>query len=225
MSCTRTREMLDDHVDGALAPDDARAVEAHLAGCAACRAEAEALADLVRGLAELPAEIEPPAAIRRAIDLRLDAAPAGRRTAVAPWLAAAAVLALAAALWLAVERPGRAPGGRGDDRAAPGTADSNAAVAAVAAAADDHAVAGAERALLRARDDLRAALAARRDALPPETLRLVEDNLQVIEAAIGRIEVALAAEPGNPDLERMRVAYRRQELALLERANRAASRM
>ncbi len=40
MTCQEMDERLDDYVDGVLAAVDARAVEAHLASCAACR-EAE----------------------------------------------------------------------------------------------------------------------------------------------------------------------------------------
>jgi hypothetical protein len=43
MSCAESRDLLSAHVDGALAPDERAALEAHLAGCAECRRELAAL--------------------------------------------------------------------------------------------------------------------------------------------------------------------------------------
>lgn len=59
MNCHEARERLAAFQDGALAPDEAKAMDAHLAGCPACAAE---LGDLVRAMKlvrELP-EVEPP---------------------------------------------------------------------------------------------------------------------------------------------------------------------
>lgn len=242
LDCARVRELLDDHLDGALAPEAARAVDGHLASCGACRAEANALAALVADLAALPASIDPPAALWQAIERRTRAIalPATGAPGRTPWrvAAVAAALLIAVAAWLAgtaLRRPDAGAASTTSASAAPAASpvtspatpahSSAGARPGGNAAGAEPAVAEAERALLRAKEHLRAALADRRDALSPDTLRLVEDNLQVIEAAILKIDAALAEEPGNPDLKRMRVAYHRKELALLERANRAASRM
>ena len=53
MTCKDFDLLLPLHATGALAPDEAAQVEAHLAGCATCRAEAEADA-AVLALAKLP---------------------------------------------------------------------------------------------------------------------------------------------------------------------------
>jgi anti-sigma factor RsiW len=38
LTCHDVIDVLDDHLDGALAPEDAAALERHLAGCEPCRA-------------------------------------------------------------------------------------------------------------------------------------------------------------------------------------------
>ncbi|MDH3238304.1 MAG: zf-HC2 domain-containing protein [Deltaproteobacteria bacterium] len=43
MDCTKTREMIQDHIDGRLSPDAAGAVRGHLGGCRPCAAEEEEL--------------------------------------------------------------------------------------------------------------------------------------------------------------------------------------
>jgi anti-sigma factor RsiW len=95
------------HATGALAPPEASRLEAHLAGCAACRAEAARDAEVL-ALAKLP---PPSEAERRAVadrDLPRRAASAlhradRRRTG---WKRAAAGIAIAAAVLFAVLSPG-----------------------------------------------------------------------------------------------------------------------
>jgi anti-sigma factor RsiW len=53
------RELLDDYVDGALSWPDRRIVESHLAACAGCRADYDALVALTAATAALPRSIEP----------------------------------------------------------------------------------------------------------------------------------------------------------------------
>ena len=110
MDCHETREILEEYRRRALEPDRARAVEAHLAGCPACRAmlaREEAVARLVQAVPRSPA---PPALARqvRALGVR-------RRGVVAwlerPWVAAAlAAIVVAAVLTPFVRRPAPSPG-------------------------------------------------------------------------------------------------------------------
>jgi anti-sigma-K factor RskA len=58
------REMLAEHALGALAADEARALETHLAMCAECRAELAAWLDTSSALAFATPLVEPPAALR-----------------------------------------------------------------------------------------------------------------------------------------------------------------
>ena len=43
MDCTKTREMIQDHIDGCLPPDAAEAIRGHLGACRPCAAEEEEL--------------------------------------------------------------------------------------------------------------------------------------------------------------------------------------
>jgi hypothetical protein len=79
-------------------------------------------------------------------------------------------------------------------------------------------VAEAEAELVKARNELLVALDARRSTVSPETLRVVDDNLVLIDGAIARISAALADDPWNPRLaNRLARAYRTQ-IELLQRA-------
>lgn len=52
-------DQIDDYMDGELAEAERAAVERHLSGCAACRADVEALRSLVADARALPRELEP----------------------------------------------------------------------------------------------------------------------------------------------------------------------
>lgn len=70
MDCRRVRELLEDELDGALAPDDARALEEHTAACPACAREREILAEIDTALSQAPLENAPrwlPMAVAREI--------------------------------------------------------------------------------------------------------------------------------------------------------------
>jgi anti-sigma factor RsiW len=54
MNCSRVRSNISEYVDGALAPADRYAVEAHIAACEACRTECEAQQRMARLLIEMP---------------------------------------------------------------------------------------------------------------------------------------------------------------------------
>lgn len=98
MTCDETRLELLDHLRGRLDPAERRAMEAHLAECGACTAEARAevaLDDALRSLPRHPA----PEALKRRLAL-LSGAP--RRSAPPRRLVRLAAPALAASLALAV---------------------------------------------------------------------------------------------------------------------------
>jgi anti-sigma factor RsiW len=90
----RAARHLSAYLDGELAPAERRAIEAHLAVCAACREELDALAQVKRLLGRLP-EVEPPAGLWASL----------RARAVAPAHPAASLLE---ALRAAFRRPAAA---------------------------------------------------------------------------------------------------------------------
>ncbi len=70
MDCRRVRELLEDEIDGALGPDDARVLDEHVAACPACAREREALAEIDAALCDAPIGAAPrwlPMAVAREI--------------------------------------------------------------------------------------------------------------------------------------------------------------
>jgi hypothetical protein len=72
----------------------------------------------------------------------------------------------------------------------------------------------------RATDALKAALDTRRGSLSPETLRTVDQDLRVIDAALDSLRSALAKEPGNEELSRLLISTHQRKLDLLQHVTR-----
>lgn len=212
-------ERLNDWVDGLLEADEARVVETHVATCAACRDDADRLRALLALTAELPASIEPPPGTWESIAARTVDLGRARREILRgmrlPLAAAAAVLvslsAGATALLL-----------RGDEAAT---------TAPVVAAADARPATGTSATLVAAEDTyerefdrLIGEFRARRDALDPATVTVVEENLLIIEGALAAAKAALGADPSNRDLPLLITDTHRQRIQLVERALRLSTR-
>jgi hypothetical protein len=180
--------------------------------------DATAASEIRARIAALPAEIAPPRDLWPAIAARTVAhrAPARRfPVLVAAALGAAAGLVLTILL---LRSPRFAPETPGESLLAGGAPPAAPAVALAA-----YAETGRE--LDAVRDELRRAIDARSEALPPETRELVFESLATIERAIADIEAALARQPADPALARAYVDYRAREIALLRQANRLAARL
>jgi predicted anti-sigma-YlaC factor YlaD len=217
----RWTSKLSDYLDGGLTPAERTVLQAHLDGCAGCRTVLEELRGLASAAREMgglapPRDLWPgiEAAIREGAPAVPDAEaerrrgrkvitlptaggrrPERRRAGIvltAPQLAAAAVVlvavSVAATRW-----------------AGPGTPATDVPVASEEArsplslAADVPAPPASLAAELSMLEDQ---LAAVRDALDPNTLRVLERNMAVIERAIEDSRQALALEPGNEFLSR-----------------------
>lgn len=205
MTCGDVEARLDEYVDGTLGTRERAAVDAHLAGCAACRAALAELRGLVANAHALPQRIEPPRELWTGIAARIMKR---RRPArgTAWWRGRAlwaGVSAAAATLVLVfgVQRltgPGRPSG----------------------------AVQGwgvVEAGYERATAELARTLAAERHRLRPETVALVERNLRIIDAALREARAALAEDPGNVDLRQFVATAARQKVELLQWAARVAT--
>ena len=219
MNCQGFADRLDDFLDGALPEEERIAAAAHRNGCPACR-EAEArLAAVVGRAASLPRRVEPGRDLWPGIAGRI-----GKRDGLRgvfgggrpPWpqlgvLAAAAALVVVSSVVAAVLVASRAP--------SPGL--SGATAGAATASLD---FAAARGSYVAARAQLVAALAARRGSLSPATVRVVNDNLAIIDTAVREMGEALARDPGNRELPGLLLTAYRQEIEMLQRATRIPAR-
>jgi putative zinc finger protein len=216
MTCDRVTERLDDYLDGELGEAEFQEVELHLAGCAACRDEERSLRAVVAMAAALPRRQEPSrdlwpeiaeeiARRRRFTLLRGAAARPGLYWAAG--LAAAATLA--AVVWLAPRSTPPAP------MAAGPTPDP--AVQRVSYGGGVETLAKAERDYERATAELMAALDTRRASLSPETSASIDENLRVIDQALAEIRAALEKDPASPRLGHMLTSTHEKKIETLRR--------
>ena len=220
-------DRLSEYVDGELEQSERRALEAHLATCPACAAT---LGELRRVVARAHAlDDRPPAADLwpgvasgiglaphdRAAALDLGQARRVRRfTFSVPQLLAASVALMvvsAAAVWLTLGRgrvPGSGPIAQGDT--------SVPQVAAGNWARDpnyDTAIGQLESALAEGR---------RSGKLDSATVRILEANLAIVDAAIAEGQRALASDPGSAYLNYHLADTMRRKLELLRQATTIA---
>ncbi len=196
---------IDDYVDGLLAPEDLQGFELHLESCGTCQhalAEARALADLA---GELPESVAPSRDLWQDIDARIAPKPVTRL----PWarlaLAAVVLIATTAGLtsWL-VQPPETVA----------------AAEAPVEAPSMPLAATEWEAQMQEATTALSEALEARRGELDPEAVRIVEENLVLIDRAIRECHEALGTDPENPRVKAALLATWQRKVDLLELATR-----
>ncbi len=219
MSDTWT-EFLSDHLDGGLAPSDARELERHLETCAECSetlARLRAVKDRAAALVDPPAPDDLWAGIASRIGSAGSTGAAGprvlalpRRHATAAWAvpaaAAAAVALVIGVQWFAGHAPRRAE----PLAAAPAPAET-----AQAATFDAERVEGEIAQLQQALDR-------GRGKLDPKTISVLETNLKVIRAATEDARRALAADPANRELQDYFAATVQSKLALMRQATAMA---
>jgi hypothetical protein len=214
MTCEELDARLDDWLDGTLPSAERATVEAHLAGCPACREAERRLRQVLAHAAALPRSVSPtrdlwPATLRR---LRRERAFAWGRGGWSLALAAAAVvlMGIVAVLWgqraptpaRMVEIPSPRPDLTLTTAEPPGL---------------DPELVAAERDYERAANTLLAALQEQKGRLQPDTLAKVEGNLEVIDRALDEVRQALAKDPSNIDLNRMLVSTHRKKVDVLRR--------
>lgn len=215
-------------LDDELAPAARAGAEAHIAACAACAAELAALRALALDLAGLPRGVAPARDLLSGIHARLDGGavvplrpdttatagphlprgPLAQRTlGSARWVlaaAAAVLVVLSSALTaLLMERRAVEPAFIATD-----------ASALVPPVELDR----VEARFVSATSELERVLDAQRASLSPETVRILEENLAIIDAALAEARTALRADPGNPVLSEILMATYEMKLDLLRRA-------
>jgi hypothetical protein len=225
MSDHLREDRIHDYVDDLLCHEERAEAERHLLTCTQCQREVAALRDLLTDLHDMP-DVHPERELLTDINARIDAAPMhasaggllpGKPVAIGdrslrslryPLAAAALVLiALSASLTVALfDRGNSANAGRniaGGETSAAGGRNVLASSPRNPTPVDQHyGVAAAE---------LEELLAEQRANLSPETVRLVEDNLRVIDTALAEARAALREDPGNAALsDLVRSAYEKK---------------
>lgn len=219
---THWTDRLSDYLDGTLTGADRHECERHLAACAECTATLDELRRVV-ARAQALEDRAPRADLWAGIAARIGVSSPGvtslgaerarRRFAfTVPQLAAASIaliLLSAGGAWLAFSRGGNheipltVSGWRGDTAAA-------ATVSWVSRADPKYDARVAE---------LQKALDEGRGRLDTTTVRIIEKNLRIIDAAIGQARRALAADPANQYLNVHLADTMRRKLDLLRQAS------
>lgn len=216
-------DRLSDYLDDEVGAAERASIEAHLAGCADCRATLDSLRAVMARAARLEdsapevdlwpgvaARIQPAARRAARVSPFRRALSAQRFTFTLPQLAAAslALMVLSGGLvWMARSGDPRADFQPISAEAVPGD------VVAMAPAnfADAHYDAAVA--------DLEKTLEDGRGRLDPETIRVIEENLGAMDRAIDQCRRALTADPANVYLNSHLAASRQRKLELLRRAS------
>jgi anti-sigma factor RsiW len=224
---TEWTDKLSDYLDGELSDQEQRAVAAHVAGCVEC---SQALHEL-RGVVERArtlVPVEPPGDLWKAVADRIavenerPVATFGTRRRFSftwPELIAASILLVLVSGWAALRmnRPSsadlqvRQPGSTDLQVRQPGSADLQAGPDVVPASVDDTEYDAAVA-------DLQRALQSGRGQLDPATVKIVEQNLAIIDQAVDDARRALAQDPANADLTGYLQETKRRKLDLLRHA-------
>ena len=197
-----TEQQINDYIDDVLPADDAVIVQAHIHECADCRTEVDALRTMLQRVATLPRSIMPER------DLRPNLSVQPKAKTLWHWrypLAAAAVLLVAVSSTVTVLLT------RNDQPAV--------RITEVPGGVD---LVNLEQQYTSELESLQRTLRVRRDELSPETVRILEENLAIIDRAIQEARAALIGDPQSDMLgELLRSAYQRK-LDLLKQAARSS---
>ncbi|HET9317949.1 MAG TPA: zf-HC2 domain-containing protein [Vicinamibacteria bacterium] len=206
MSGAHVVDRLDDYMDGDLSEAEFQEVELHLAGCADCAAEHAFLGELLAGAASLPKSVAPPRDLWPGIAARLR-----RRTVPSSyWLAGlAAAAALLVTLTLTL-KPRPTPTATTTSLPAGGEI-------VPASARLPPELEAAEAEYERATAQLMAAIAQRRDSLPPATMAALHENLRTIDDALASVRAAVIADPTNPRLNHLLASTHQRKVETLRR--------
>ena len=208
MTCQEVLERLDDYVDGALTESEFQEIELHLTGCPDCREEERLSRSILAQASALSREVEPSRDLWAGIASRIsERKTPGLRTYFPSLLAAALVLVGILTRLHPVPQATPAP----------------ALGELQPAALLEPSLANAEMEYGRATDALKAALDARRASVSPETLKTVDQDLRLIDAALDSLRSALAKEPGNEELSRLLISTHQRKLDLLESVTRLSN--
>jgi anti-sigma factor RsiW len=206
--------VINDYVDGALAPRERVDVERHLDSCPACRQLVADLQEITRAATTLEPH-EPPARawsrIVRAIALEAGRAPVVARASRARWLAVAAALVLATFVGLRFSPFGAR-------RTTPDAPASIATTGNAVNAADalETEMRQAEQHYEKAIKGLEKIANAEQGALDPGTAATLTKNLAVIDQAIGESRAAVRSQPASEPAQQSLIENFKTKIGLLQ---------
>lgn len=212
--CKTVKPLLDLMVDDDLGSEEKAMAEEHLRTCPTCRAELELLQSITRTAAALPHDLSPSRDLWEGIETRLEARRPIRRWMNPLVLAAAAMVFAAIGLGVLLA-PSRTT--------APPTGGFPSSEGVVHAQSERLPSRGFRFEYEQARNDLEAVIESRRDRLDPETLEVIERNMNVIDQAIIDIEQALDSNPGETQLDRQLMLAYQQQIKVLKWAVRLSA--
>lgn len=198
-----TDDILSAHLDGDLAPARDDEVRRHLETCDACREACDDLRTLRDDLAAFGTTAPSPEVWSRIVQAGAVTSPRIGRVRRTAWVAAATAAAAAAAvlaLILIPEAPDSTP------KEAPARPDP------IAALVD---VQRAESAYREAIDALEGAVRTETPRFEPQTMAIVNQSLEEVEAAIDRSREAVRRDPGNVEAVRTLLAAYQEKVDLL----------
>ena len=204
---------LQDFREGLLDPEAEGQVREHLDECSQCRRELEALTELLDGLRGLAVESQPSRDLWPQIAWRMEGAKTrshpgrGRRVNLPAWQLLVASIALivisGGSVWAFLSGRMEAGGPLGPHQETP---------AQLVGWQD--AYSGYDQAVA----DLDTVLEKGREVLDPETVRVLEENLQTIDRAIQEAGEALRQDPASTVLQRFLADNLRKKVELLRQA-------
>ena len=215
-----TELQLNDYVDELLSEPERAQLDAHVADCAECRAELAALRNVLADVHALPPGVRPARDLLPGIHAALAA---GKATPIDTWrtrslwsarvpLAAAAILLVVASVVVTRFLDQRGPAGSAY------TPQPNGSSVLVSQQVNE-----LETRYEGAIAELQQMIDAQRAQLSPATVRVLEENLRVIDRAIRESRAALQADPANEMVNEMLWSAYEKKLELLRRATSAAS--
>lgn len=216
MTCDRCHDLVDDYVDGTLAADDLKAIEAHLAGCDMCRAMAADWSAIRRLARALEPHVPPPQ-----VWTKLAASFEGERSRsmASRWFAggvgwrplavAATLIVLAGgASWILLRQSSLTPSDSSPRIATTTNPELVQSVETELKLAEEHyqkAIAGLEQ-ITRTEST----------TLDPQVAAVLQKNLDVIDQAIGESRAALQTQPASDVAQESLFEALRNKVALLQ---------
>jgi anti-sigma factor RsiW len=226
LSCDACRERLGELIDGTLASDARRVLDAHLAECVACRAIADDLRR-IRDVAGTLERLSPPDRVWPAIASRLqhDAQRRSLFRNMRVWLPMAAALIVVSGLTWFVARNLRQPqtGSGVVTTARPDTTQRPAGAQATGNASDADVVQSVEESLRLAEQHYEKAIRgleqiaqAENSALDPQVAATMRKNLSVIDQAISESRAAVRSQPDSRTAQDSLFEALRRKVVLLQ---------